>query len=176
MLMKTLTTLLLTLSCLVSSVFGGTLTETEADDLKKDINSMMKLFESGNAQALIDHTHEVIFELAGGKEAFEALTKEAVAQVMKSGVKFLESELGTPTEVHPAGKYEVCFVPRTSVMEFQGRKVKSVAFMIAARTPGTKTWKYLDGSSLRENPEMLGKLFPDLDPKVVLPTNTVDVL
>jgi hypothetical protein len=48
--------------------------------------------------------------------------------------------------------------------------------MIAARTPGTKTWKYLDGSSLRENPEMLGKLFPDLDPKVVLPTNTVDVL
>lgn len=174
--MKTLTTLLLALSCFISSAFGNTLSETEITDIKNDINSMMELFESGNAQALIDRTHESIFDLAGGKAAFEALTKQAVDQVMKSGVKFLESSLGTPTEVHPAGKYEVCFVPRTSVMEFQGNKVKSVGFMIAARTQGTKAWKYLDGSGLRKNPQLLGKLFPELDPKIVLPTNTVEVL
>ena len=165
----------LTLS-VVTSTFADSLSHAEVKQLKDEINSMMKLFENGDAQALIDHTHESIFELMGGKDAFEKLTKQAVVQLMNSGIKFLDSELGTPTELYPAGNYEVCFVPRTSVMEIQGKKVKSIGFMIAIRTKGEDSWKYLDGSGLRKNPQLLGVLFPELDPNIVLPPNTVELL
>ena len=59
--------------------------------------------------------------------------------------------LATPaiSGTYPAGSEEVCFVPRVSVMEVQGKKVKSTTFMVAVRYPATRDWKYLDGANLR---------------------------
>lgn len=156
--------------------FGASLTNHEVKEIKEEIQLMYSEFEKGNIEILIEKTHESIYPLAGGKENFEKITKAAVDQLMQVGVKFIESELGTPTEIYPAGKYEVCFIPRISVMEVQGQKAKSIGFMIAARTKGESVWKYLDGSGIRQNPQLLSMLFPDLDPNIELPTNTIEKL
>ena len=164
------------LSAIVFSNPSVELNETETKILKDDINSMMALFEKGDAQALIDRTHETALNLYGGKEAFERLTKKAVQDVMKSDIKFLESELGKPSAVHPAGKYEVCFVPRTAIIKINDQKIKAIGFMLAIRTKGKNKWKYIDGSAFVNNTKLLGTLFPDLNPKTVMPPSSMKLL
>lgn len=174
---KTLVILMVSLLTVRLAATTGALSEAEAKVIKKDITHLLALFEKGDAQALLDQTHESIYPLAGGsKEAFDKLTKAAAEQIMHMDIKFLESEMGEPTEVYAAGRYEVCFAPRVSIIEVKGKKVKSIGFMIAARTTGQDSWKYLDGAALRKHPEMLAKLFPELDPKVKLPPNKVELL
>lgn len=167
------------LFCLLAIPFAvaGKPPADDAKRIKSEIAQMMALFEKGDAQALLDLTHESAYVLVGGnKEAFDKAMKQAAEQVFRSGIKFLSSEIGDPTEIHSAGKYEVCFVPRISVLEYQGKKIKSTGFLIAARTAGQRDWKYLDGAALRQNPGLLNKLFPDLAPDVPLPPNNRELL
>lgn len=156
---------------------AGTLTENEVKEIKADIALMMTSFEQGDAQALLDKTHESVYALVGGnKESFDKMMRQAAQQIMDMGIKFRESELGTPTETYLAGKYELCFVPRVSVMEMQGQKIKSTGFMLAARTVGEPGWKYLDGAGFSKNPALLKTLFPGIDPKVKLPPSRMERL
>jgi hypothetical protein len=92
------------------------------------------------------------------------------------GVKVLSSETGAPTQTYPAGDEEMCFVPRISVMEVQGKKAKSTGFIIAVRRKGSSLWKYLDGTPLRQNPEILRYLFPKLTSDPALPPNKVELV
>ena len=67
-------------------------------------------------------------------------------------------------------------MPRVSVAEVQGKKVKSTTFMIAIRYTATRDWKYLDGAGLRQRPELLYHLLPELQRDIALPPNRVEVL
>ena len=161
---------------LTPPVFSKDVNKEDIATLKSEIEKMFADFEKGDAQALIDKTHPSIHKLAGGKEKFETMTKNVVAQMSQMDVKFLESELGEPTQLYPAGDEEVCFVPRTSVLEVQGTKVQSIGFMIAIRKTREKGWKYLDGSGLRKNPNLLSTLLPDLPKDIKYPPNEVNPL
>ena len=137
---------------------------------------MYVAFERGDAKELITRTHESIYNLVGGKEAFEDLTLQAMELLQNSGIKFLQSELGAPTQTYSAGKEEICFVPRISVMEIQGKQAKSTGFMIAIRRLGTHKWMYLDGAGLQKNTDTLYQLFPTLERGVELPPSKVELL
>jgi len=157
--------------------WSGTLKDQETAKLKSDIAAMYKAFENGDAGPLIDNAHESIFALVGGsKESFIKISRNALQQLLQSNIKFLSSEVGTPTQTYPAGDEEVCFVPRVSVIELQGKRARTTTFMIAIRRVGTSTWKYLDGTGLRKNPQFLPMLLPRLAKDVPLPPNTVEVL
>lgn len=163
--------------CVVaSSAIAGTLSAADAERLRAEIAAITKSVERGDAEALIARTHPSLHSLAGGPEAFAKVTRQSVEQLQQSGVKFLSSEVGTPTQTYSAGGDEVCFVPRTSVMELQGKKVKSTTFMIAIRHVGETDWKYLDGAGLRKHPDMLYQLLPKLDRQITLPPNTIEAL
>ena len=166
------------LCCLLFSLpaWSGALSDQEAAQLKSDVVTMYQAFEKGDAGPLIDNIHESIFELVGGKETFAKISRDALQQLMQLNIKFLSSEVGTPTQTYPAGDEEVCFVPRVSVMELQGQRAKTTTFMIAIRRVGGATWKYLDGAGLRKNPELLPVLLPQLTKEVQLPPNTVEML
>ena len=64
------------------------LTDDESKAVKAEIDSMMADFEKGNAKALLDKTHDSIFEMFGGREAFEKGMLEGVKQIMAAGIKF----------------------------------------------------------------------------------------
>jgi len=156
-------------------VRAGTLSDTDINVMRSEISDMYQKFERGDISTLLDKTHQSLFEYVGGRANFEALTKGAIDQLMSVGVKFTSSELGTPDKLYDAGDCDLCFVPRTSVMEIQGKTVRSIGFMIAIRDKGQSGWKYLDGSGLRKNPDFLRELIPELEDGVVLPENTVQI-
>lgn len=150
-------------------VLAGTLNEREIAQLKAEIHAMYDAFERGDATPLIAKTHESIYELTGDREAFEKAARESVAQLSSAGIKFLSSQIGVPTQTYAAGPEEVCFIPRISIMEMQGKRAKSTGYLIAVRKLGTQDWKYLDGAGLRANPELLYQLFPELQRGIDLP-------
>ena len=156
------------------------LTESEVLEIKQELGSLITNVQKGDWSGLREKTHEAAYNLTGGRENFEAAYIEAISEGRKLleevDGKFLEVELGTPTRIYPAGKYELCFVPKIQIMEIKGQKVKATGFMIAARTVVEKDWKYLDGEILREEPKVLRVLFPDIDPDIELPTNRIEKL
>lgn len=161
---------------LVPAIFAKDLSEAEAAALVADIESIMAKFEAGEVQPILDSTHESLIKMMGGQEPFESVTKAAVAQIEQMGIKYLESQMGTPTQVYVADSEEVCFVPRSSVMSVNGQKVKSTGFMIAVRKIGAAGWKYLDGAALQQNPELLWMLLPALSRDIQLPTNKTELI
>lgn len=171
------TRLALALLCwLATPAISGTLSAVEAEGLRAEIAAMAASFERGDAEALVAKTHPSLANLVGGQEAFAQSVRRAVEQLRETGIKFLSAEVGTPTETYPAGSEEVCFVPRVSVMEVQGKKVKSTTFMVAVRYSATRDWKYLDGANLRQQPDLLYLLLPELERGIALPPNTVERL
>ncbi len=174
--MKNILILLVCVLLLPVSALAAVLSDRDVAQLHSEIDSMYVAFERGDAKELINRTHESIYNLVGSKEAFEDLTLQAMELLQNSGIKFLQSELGAPTQTYSAGKEEICFVPRISVMEIQGKQAKSTGFMIAIRRLGTHKWMYLDGAGLQKNPDTLYQLFPTLERGVELPPSKVESL
>lgn len=137
--------------------------------------AMIAAFQQGNPEELINRTHPSLYALFGGKEEASKATREAIAELQQT-VKFISHELGTPTKTFSAGAEEVCFFPTFAVMEVQGKRLKSTSFMVAIRRVGDTEWKYLDGAGLRNHPDLLSQLLPELDPKVEYPENTIEAL
>lgn len=171
---KTLPVALIAIFC-CAGAFAKNLTTAESAELVQEVRDMFTAFENGDATGLIEKTHPSIYKLTGGKDAFERITKQAVDQLQAVDVKFLESELGEPTELYSAGDEEICFVPRISVMEVQGKKAKSTGFMIAIRPKDGGDWTFLDGSGLRNDAEYLWRTFPELKRDITLPPNFVEL-
>jgi hypothetical protein len=161
---------------LANPAAAGILSEAEAERLRADVAAITTSFERGDATALIERTHPSLQSLAGSPKAFAEITRQSVEQLRQSGVKFLSAEVGTPTQTYSAGEEEVCFVPRISIMEVQGRKARSTTFMIAIRRIGEREWKYLDGAGLRKHPDLLYQLLPKLERRVALPLNMIEAL
>lgn len=155
---------------------AGTLSKAEADGLQADISSLLTQFEAGDADALISRTHPSLVALAGGPQAYATLTRGAMAQLMTQGITFVSLDLGQPTPTYPAGDEEVCFVPKVSVVEIEGRRVRSTSFMIAIRNAAGGPWSYLDGAGLKDRPEMLHQLLPTLPKGIALPPNLVELM
>lgn len=161
---------------LASSALGETLSDAEANRLRTEVAAITTAFEEGDAGPLIERTHPSVQKLAGGPVAFAEMLREAVEQLRQTGVRFLSAEVGAPTQTYPAGDEQVCFVPRVSIMEIQGRKTKSTTFMIAIRRTGGTEWKYIDGAGLRKHPDLLYQLLPELERGISLPPNKIEIL
>ncbi len=67
-------------------------------------------------------------------------------------------------------------MPRTSIVQIEGKKAKSTTFMVAIRQKGGTEWKYLDGAGLIKNPDYLYRFLPDLERGIELPPNSVEPL
>ncbi len=150
------------------------LSQRDIDTLRADIAAMTDAFERGDAGLVAERTHSSLKTMAGGPDAFAAITRDAIIQLRAAGVSFISQEIGTPTQVYPAGDEEVCFVPRVSVLEIQARRIKSTSYMVAIRPAGGGRWTYLDGAGLREHPGFLHQLLPDLDRGIKLPPNALE--
>ena len=157
------------------TTFAQESTTPDGKAIANEVRSMMKSFNEGNADDLIEKTHPAIFKLAGGKKNFKEALRSGAKQIIDLGIEIESSKIEIPKDYHQAGEELVCFVPKVVVMVVDGKRVKSTSFMIAARR-GEQKWRYLDGAGLRRNPDLLWTFFPDLDKNVSLPENTVEVL
>ncbi|MES2898920.1 MAG: hypothetical protein V4723_04280 [Pseudomonadota bacterium] len=161
---------------LCTSAMAGTLSAKETDTLKTDIELMYAAFESGDARILLNKTHSSVYRLSGGKRALQESLRKAMLYLREHHVKYIQSELGSPTATYTAGSEEVCFVPRTSVLGINGKRVKTTGFLIAIRSLSGGSWKYIDSAALIENPELLRTLLPKLHIPEELPKNSTELL
>jgi hypothetical protein len=154
---------------------AGTLNEKDVARLHADITAIFERMDAGDPKFFVDRTHESLIDLVGGREILEQVTLMALEEMKKVGARVLSAELGTPTETYAAGDEEVCFVPRITNLEIEGRKARGVGFMIAIRRIGTDEWKYLDGGGLRTKPDLLYTLLPNLERGIQLPPNYLEL-
>lgn len=99
------------------------------------------------------------------RKQFQADYEECKA----GGMRFLETTFGEPTPVHVSEAQEVCFLPRTSILQMPDGKVRSTAYWVAVRELGSKEWKFLDGAPVNANRQALWGLFPSLPEDLKLP-------
>ena len=156
--------------------FAGTMSSAEAEALRADVAAIGTAVEVGDAEPVIERTYHTLKDLMGGEEAFAQVTRQALESLRTGSVRFVSTEVGLATETYPAGEDIVTFVPRVSVMEVNGKRVRATSFMIAVRPAAGGQWMFLDGAGLKGHPEMLEKLLPALAKDVPLPPNTVEAV
>jgi hypothetical protein len=154
---------------------GTLLSEGEKAELIKGGEALLKAYEAGDVDAIMNGTHESIMKLVGSREKYETVIREACKALMAQ-VKIEGSEFGEPTPCYASGTDEVIFLPKITTMRMVDMRAREVGYLIAARTKGTKEWKYLDGAGLRKHPELLWLLFPDLPKDIETPPNLVERL
>lgn len=162
-------TALALLFCTALSLSAG---ELGADDKKTLITratTMVEGFKKGEVDTIIGMTHPAIHELAGGKEPFEAMAKDAMKSIAETGLKVEETKLGEPSRTWEAGKETVCFVPVTIVFSMQGKKIRSTSYYVGVKGGASQEWLFLDGSGFGKSPELLKQVLPGLPDDVVLP-------
>jgi hypothetical protein len=155
---------------------AASLSPDEATALIATTERIKVAFDERDIPTIMAMTHPSIYKLTNGKDGFEAITRQAFVQIDSAGVRFLDSKLGTPSEIYSCGEEQVCFIPRTSTLEVDGKKARSIGFMIAIRSVKGGYWLFLDGSGLRKNPGLLKMLLPDLPPDTPLPDNRVELI
>ncbi|MEN5261678.1 MAG: hypothetical protein AB1514_01100 [Pseudomonadota bacterium] len=171
-----LTILTLLLSLLLPSAFAGELSPSDAKALRDDVRALMTAYARGDADFLIERTHPSLKRLAGGDEAFQAITHDALKKQHSGGVVVISEDVGVPTRTYAAGEEEVCFVPRQSLVRVRETPMRSTTFMVAVRRVGGSGWTYLDGTGLQDNPRLLRQLLPALEPGVILPKREIEAL
>lgn len=148
----------------------------DIETINKDIKIMLNGMLSGEVDSFMEKTHPSLFPLLGGKENFKKFTQEAVAQLDSMGIKILSTEYESPGQFYKTGNQKLSIVPRVTLMEIQGQRIKTTGFMVAIKNTSTKTWTYLDGSGLREDKSMLWEIFPDLTTNIQFPENKIEKL
>jgi len=167
---------ILTLLLSLPSAFAGDLSPSDAKALREDVRALMTAYARGDADFLIERTHPSLKRLAGGDEAFQAITRDALKTQHSTGVVVISEDVGVPTRTYAAGEEEVCFVPRQSLVRVRETPMRSTTFMVAVRRIGGSGWTYLDGTGLHDNPRLLRQLLPALEPGVILPKREIEAL
>lgn len=161
---------------LSANAAAGTLTQAEMTALSTRIDEVMVMFEKGDPEGLIAQIHPSAYKLTGGKEKFEIVARQGIADMAKYKLKFVSARNGTPSRTYRAGNEEVCFVPRVSVMEINSQQARSTSFMVAIRTVGGTQWKFLDGAGPAKTPGLLYTLLPTLERNITLPPHRIEKL
>lgn len=141
--------------------------------IKRDVTQMISAFEAGDVDNFLSMVHGSLITLSGGEDQLKLVLTDALEKLNEVGIKFVSSEVQDPGEVYIAGDKIVVFVPRVSVMEIQGQKMKSMSFLVAIKDPNSE-WKYLDGSGLRNKQHLLWQLIPELQKDVRFPPNYIE--
>jgi hypothetical protein len=115
---------------------SGVLSPDEKTVLLKQMEMVQAAINQWDFDTLLKFTHPAVFNLVGGKDAFEKAARAAMDQLKQTGIKFLKTDFGEPSITYKAGDEVICFVPRTSLLQYSQKTVRSQAYWVAIRTAG----------------------------------------
>lgn len=173
--MKTFATLLFTLVMVIPAT-AGSLDAEEKSALRAQVAEILAYVQARDAQPLLAATHPAVYTFVGGKEQMRKTLDAALSELSRAKARYIKTKIGTPSRTWPAGDEELCIVPVNSLFSVSGKKMRSRGYLIAIRTVGKASWKFVDGAGLAERPDLLYKMFPRLPPGIELPPNTVESL
>jgi ketosteroid isomerase-like protein len=152
-----------------AKVPGKPVPPEEVKAIHAAIDAMERSFREGDLMGIVKGTYPGLIVQAGGEAKFRESLERAVALLKSGEIKISDVQLDAPAELHEAGEERVCFVPKRSTIEADGRRVRSQGFYVAVRKKTENEWKLLDGAGFRGNPEMLWTLLPELPRGVAIP-------
>lgn len=156
-----------------AQISAASLTDAEVKTLKSQATMLLNATKLGEADIIIAKTHASVKKMAGGDEAFAAMTRKAVSQLMAMQVKYNETTIGEPTKTYEAGDEIVCFLPVRMILQFDKTKMLSQGFLVSIRSKSGGDWTFFDSADLREDKTLLAKLLPQLPKRVSLPENSI---
>ncbi|MET3442953.1 hypothetical protein ABIC94_003742 [Variovorax paradoxus] len=158
------------------SSWSAELSTDEELTLVELVKSVVNAYGSGDADKIVESTFDPIVTAAGGSESLKLKTRQAIEQQRQAGVVIESTTIGKPTALVAAGEYQLCFVTRETVMQMPGKRGRTTSFMVAVRKPGATEWQLIDGAGLRQRPQILWLLFPELPEYLALPVNKLELL
>lgn len=175
--MKTILISLLIISALTATVesLAASLSANEAASLVEDVERVFNSFNEGDPEPFIRSSHPLVYQHAGGQEAFESQAREAIQAFRDADIELTTLKTGAPSELIVVDGGEICFVPRTIHLNVGGRQARQVTYVVAIRDVSPQ-WRYVDGSSFRAKPNLALTMLPFLPKDVQLPPNTMEVL
>lgn len=150
------------------SAAGRVLSAEEKKQLLEHAAVAQKTVDAWDAAAGLKLVPAVLMRKLG-EENVRKQFKADFDECKASGMRFLETTFGDPTPVHVSEGQEVCFLPRTSIIQTPDKKVRSTAYWVAVRELGSEEWKFLDGAPVNANQRALWGLFPSLPEDLTLP-------
>lgn len=165
------------LSAVTSSHAAGFACESETSVLLARANVLKTAYSRDDATAIANLTHSSLIRLAGGRSRLIEMTNAAMKKLRADHIQVEKYDIFPPSKTYVAGADYVCFLPRESVMSSPGLRVRELGFLVAIRDAAPSSpWLFLDSAGLREKPEVLWKLLPNLPRDVETPANSVTVL
>jgi hypothetical protein len=164
--------MLIALACLfafTAPAFAADLKPEEVAKVQSDVRRIMTAVQTGDAATVVNMSHPALVQAVGGKAELEKMTRDALGQIAEANIKFLSTEVGTPSRTYSAPKEEASLIPTVAMMEVKGQKVKSTGFMVAIRQKNTNDWSYVDGAGFEDVPNLLEVLLPGIEKGVTLP-------
>jgi hypothetical protein len=145
-----------------------TLSAVERAELLKQTKAAQEAIDRHDFDAMMKLVAPAVYKLID-KPRFEQQARAAMAQLQALGFKYVTTEFGEPSTPYRVGQDIVCFVPRISLIELQGKRIRSHAYWVAVRPADGAEWKFIDGAAFQVNRASLWVLFPELPKDVRLP-------
>ncbi|MGE3808148.1 MAG: hypothetical protein AB7K24_26090 [Gemmataceae bacterium] len=138
--------------------------EQQLANVRRDAESLSQAFLKKDFGRAVDLTYPLIVAELGGREKMIALISRP------KGIELKGMKLGTPEgPVEAAGKWYVIY-PYTMSAEVPGRRpLQTQTFHIGVSSDGGRSWTFVDGAGVKQNPAGLKQVLPDFPAQLKLP-------
>jgi len=144
--------------------------QAEAPDSKiisKEVTATINAIYKPDYELLIKHTHDEVFKLAGGKEAFLKTMKQTHTFLTDKNVSIGGVEVDEKLDYFKTAENEFIFVAAKITIKVGDKSQVAPSHQLGVKKNGTDVWKYIDCSAL--NDELVRKMFPDFPADKKLP-------
>jgi hypothetical protein len=135
---------------------------------------------SGNYARLVDLTYPKVVGIIGGRDKMIETLRRGNEDMKAHGGAILGAEVSEPKEVVTAGDKQFAIVPMTVRVRVLEGTFRSKSFLIAISEDRGKTWTFIDGAGIIQEPgkerEKLAQVVPDFPTQLSLPAGEPPVL
>jgi hypothetical protein len=129
--------------------------------VQRDVQAVIRSLYRGEIDTVLRYTHPTILQQLGGPEQARRVLADAITKLSRSGMKIEAFSFPQPPQFFEGGGRRFVFVPTLSIISNKDARVESLNFQLGILDPGTKEWKYVEGSRLTtENVQIFFPGFP----------------
>ena len=138
-----------------------------SDELHSDIHRIVDALKNGDYRTVIDMTYPPIIKAMGGREVALKNISEFMNSPLMKTLKIHSFETEKPYKFVHGSRNRYVIIKHISVMEIQGKKVKTRGFQLGIYDKVKNRWTFISGEKLNEG--ILASLFSDFPKDINLP-------
>ena len=129
--------------------------------VQRDVEAIVRSLYRGEVDTSLRYAHPTIVGLLGGPEKARTTLTLIMTKILKAEMKIESFSFPKAPEFFDGGGRKYVYVPTLTIISGNGTRVESLNFQLGILEPGTKDWKYIEGSRLTaENVQVFLPGFP----------------